>query len=35
MKANRVNFESSEIQVSKLSMKQGLKVRKMKREKQH
>lgn len=31
MKTNKINFESSEIQISKMSMKQGLKVRKMKR----
>lgn len=33
MKANRVNFESCEIEVTKVSMKQAYKVRKMKKEK--
>ena len=33
MKTNKVYFESHEIEVSKVSMKQGHKVRKMKKEK--
>ena len=33
MKTNRVSFDNCEIEVSKVSMKQGHKVRKMKKEK--